>query len=221
MNTTLATQWHHLTAPVVPDEARREAMLHQLTAAYTASGRHYHTLQHVQTLLEAVQRAAATLHDAAAVQLAVWFHDAVYNPLRDDNEARSAALALKFLAESTWPSARQQRVAHLIERTKDHTQPPPADDTDLHLFLDADLGILGTSETNYWQYARQVRQEYHLVPDFLYQRGRCKVLAKLLTTPVLYQTEHYRTRLEAAARHNLHAELLAWERGFPPELRNH
>ena len=213
MNTTLSTQWHELTLPLVPNEARREAVLVQLTAAYTASGRHYHTLQHIQTLLEAVQREAATLHDVAAVQLAVWFHDAVYNPLRDDNEARSAALALKFLAESGWPPARQQRVAQLIERTKDHTLPQPDTDTDLHLFLDADLGILGTSEATYWQYAQQVRQEYHLVPDFLYRRGRCKVLAKLLATPILYRTEHYRAQLEAAARHNLHAELLAWERG--------
>jgi len=213
MNSTLSAQWHQLTAPLLADEGQREATLIQLTAAYEAHGRHYHTLRHVQVLLDAMQRVAVTLQDAEAVQLAVWFHDAVYNPLRDDNEARSAKLALKFLTESTWPLARQQRVAFLIERTKDHTLPQPNDDTDLHLFLDADLGILGAAETDYWHYARQVRQEYHLVPDFLYRRGRCKVLAKLLSTSTLYRTETYRNQLEDAARHNLHAELLAWERG--------
>jgi predicted metal-dependent HD superfamily phosphohydrolase len=211
MDTQLATHWHQLTAPLLPDAARRDAMLHQLTEAYTASGRHYHNLRHVEVLLNAVQQQADSVQDMPVVQLAVWFHDAVYNSLRDDNETRSAELALKFLAETTLPSDRQQRVAFLIERTKDHTQPQPPDDSDLHLFLDADLGILGAPEAAYWEYARQVRQEYRLVPDILYRRGRRKVLEKLFHTPVLYQTETYRTRLDAAARRNLQAELHAWE----------
>ncbi|MBO0357064.1 hypothetical protein J0X19_03825 [Hymenobacter sp. BT186] len=212
MDTSLAAQWHQLTAPFLPDATRRDATLHQLVAAYTASGRHYHNLRHVQILLDAVQQQAEAVQDMPVVQLAVWFHDAVYNPMRDDNEARSAELALQFLADTTLPPDRQQRVAFLIERTKDHTQPQPPNDTDLHLFLDADLGILGAPEAAYWEYARQVRQEYRLVPDILYRRGRRKVLEKLLHTPVLYQTETYRIRLDAAARRNLQAELHAWER---------
>jgi predicted metal-dependent HD superfamily phosphohydrolase len=211
MDTSLASQWHQLTAPLLPDATRRDAMLHQLTDAYTASGRHYHNLRHVEVLLNAVQQQAHSVQDMPVVQLAVWFHDAVYNALRDDNEARSAELALKFLAETTLPTDRQQRVAFLIERTKDHTQPQPPNDTDLHLFLDADLGVLGAPEAAYWEYARQVRKEYRLVPDILYRRGRRKVLEKLLHTPVLYQTETYCTQLDTAARRNLQAELHAWE----------
>lgn len=213
MITALADHWHQLTAPLLPDEKQRTATFEQLVAAYSASGRHYHTLRHVQILLDAVQAEAATLHDSTVVQLAVWFHDAVYEPLRDDNEARSAELASDFLANTTLSESRQQRVAFLIGRTKDHTQILPDEDQDLQLFLDADLGILGAPETNYWQYARQVRQEYQSVPELLYQRGRSKVLEKLLNTPVLYRTAAYRTRLDAAARHNLQAELQAWERG--------
>ncbi|WP_022822023.1 HD domain-containing protein [Hymenobacter norwichensis] len=211
MNTQLATHWHQLTTPLLADAARRDAMLHHLTAAYTASGRHYHNLRHVEVLLNAVQQQADAVQDMPVVQLAVWFHDAVYNALRDDNETRSAELALTFLAETTLPLDRQQRVAFLIERTKDHTQPQPPDDTDLHLFLDADLGILGAPEATYWEYAQHVRKEYRLVPDILYRRGRRKVLEKLLHTSVLYQTETYRTQLDAAARRNLQAELHAWE----------
>lgn len=210
MDTPLAAQWHQLTTPLLADAARRDAVLLQLTAAYTAAGRHYHNLRHVENLLHAVEHQVDSVHDMPVVQLAIWFHDAVYSALRDDNEARSAALALRFLVETTLPPDRQQRVAFLVNQTKDHTQPQP-DDPDLHLFLDADLGILGASEAAYWQYARQVRQEYHLVPDFLYRRGRCKVLAKLLSTTALYRTKTYHTQLEATARQNLHAELLAWE----------
>ncbi|WP_426060070.1 HD domain-containing protein [Hymenobacter sp. B1770] len=208
---TLAARWHRLTAPLVPDAAPRELAYQALASAYQASGRHYHTLQHIENLLNRLER--APLHDAPVVQLAVWFHDAVYNPLRSDNEARSAVQARAFLATSALEPAQQQRVAFLIERTHDHTLPQPSDDSDLLYFLDADLSILGASEADYWAYARQVRQEYRLVPDLLYRPGRQKILAKMLAAPVLYHTPAMRQELDAAARRNLQAELHAWERG--------
>ena len=207
----LATRWHRLTTPLVPDAARREAAFQELAAAYQAPTRHYHTLQHIAALLNRVE--AADLQDPAVVQLAVWFHDAVYNALKHDNEARSADLARAFLKDSALAPERQQRVAFLIERTADHTQPQPPDDADLLYFLDADLSILGAPEAAYWAYARQVRQEYRLVPDLLYRPGRRKVLAKMLAAPVLFRTPALRAELDAAARRNLQLELDAWDRG--------
>ncbi|MBX0291315.1 hypothetical protein K3G63_12755 [Hymenobacter sp. HSC-4F20] len=212
MNTTLAARWQRLTTSLVPDEGIRRATYQQLETAYSASDRHYHALPHIRALLDAVSRNLALVQDREVVELAIWFHDAIYSTLRDDNEARSAALALEFLQHTNFSPERRQRVAYLIERTKDHTQPQPAD-PDLHFFLDADLQILGSPEADYWQYARQVRQEYRLVPDFMYRRGRRKVLEKLLTVPVLYQTLAFRERLDAQARRNLQAELKAWESG--------
>lgn len=205
----LATHWHTLTAPLQSDYARREAERAHLFAAYQAPGRHYHTLPHLGNLLGTLAR--FPLQDATVLELAVWYHDAVYNALRADNEEKSADWALKFLQETTLAPARQARVADLIRRTKDHTQPQSPDDPDLLLFLDADLSILGAPEAAYWQYARQVRQEYHLVPDLLYRPGRRKVLAKLLEAPVLYHTPALRAELDAPARRNLAAELAAWE----------
>jgi predicted metal-dependent HD superfamily phosphohydrolase len=214
MNTTLASRWHRLTTPLLPaDEARRMATLQQLTVAYEASDRHYHSLKHIKMLLDSAEKHAAALQDVEVVQLAIWFHDAVYSTHRTDNEERSAALALEFLGHSNLSAERRQRVAYLIERTKDHTQPQPATDSDLHFFLDADLQILGAPEADYWQYARQVRQEYRLVPDFMYRRGRRKVLEKLLNSAVLYQTPLFRDKLDTQARRNLQAELKAWENG--------
>lgn len=205
-NITLAARWHQLTTPLLVDEAQRAAMFHQLRDAYSASDRHYHTLHHVRALLDTVERATATLHDPIAVQLAVWFHDAVYSYRRSDNEERSAVLALDFLQKTTLSTERRQRVAYLIERTKDHTQAPPTPDTDLFLFLDADLQILGAPEADYWQYARQIRQEYRLIPDLLYRPGRRKVLEKMLAVPTLYRTALFQ-KLEIAARRNLRLEL--------------
>ena len=214
----LVACWHRLTAPFVPDAGLREGQFQALAAAYQAPSRHYHILQHIDNLLKRLD--ATALQDAPVVELAVWFHDAVYNALKSDNEARSAALALGFLQASTLAPARQQRVAFLIERTHDHTQPQPLKDFDLLCFLDADLSILGAPEIDYWEYARQVRQEYRRVPDLLYRPGRRKVLAKLLAAPVLYHTPALRQELGARARHNLQAELAAWERGGLEQLNN-
>ncbi|MDO7847188.1 hypothetical protein Q5H92_12520 [Hymenobacter sp. M29] len=207
----LAARWHRLTAPLMPDAARRAAEFQRLSAAYQAPTRHYHNLQHIENLLNRVE--AADLHDPTVVQLAVWFHDAVYNALKHDNEARSAAEAMAFLRHSTLEPTRQQRVAFLIERTADHTQPQPPHDADLLLFLDADLSILGAPETAYWAYARQVRQEYRLVPDLLYRPGRRQVLAKMLAAPVLFRTPALCAEFDAPARRNLQAEIDAWDRG--------
>lgn len=210
-NATLAARWHALTTPLLPDAARREAVFQELAAAYGAPERHYHTLHHLSTLLNRLE--TVPLRDAVVVQLAVWFHDVVYSSLRSDNEAKSAALALAFLRETSLEPARQQRVAFLIERTADHTQPQPPDDLDLLYFLDADLSILGAPEADYWAYARQVRREYRLVPDLLYRPGRRKVLAKMLAAPELFRTPEMRAELDAAARHNLAAEIAAWDTG--------
>jgi predicted metal-dependent HD superfamily phosphohydrolase len=212
---TLAARWHALTAPLLPDATRRDAELAHLAAAYDAPERHYHTLQHIENLLNRV--AVHPLQDRVVVELAVWFHDAVYDALRADNEAKSADWALAFLQETSLAPSRRERVADLIRRTQDHTQHQPPDDVDLLLFLDADLSILGAPEAAYWEYAHQIRREYQLVPDLLYRPGRRKVLAKMLAAPVLFHTPALRDELDAQARRNLQAELAAWEHGELPD----
>ena len=202
----MQTRWNSLVAPFVPDTARRDTTYQQLTAAYSGPGRHYHNLRHVQALLDTVEEYAALVHDREVVELAVWFHDAVYDYLSSENEARSAALARQFLAHSTLSAERQARVAYLIECTARHAAahaPAP----DLDFFLDADLRVLGAESEIYAEYARQIRQEYRLVPALLYRRGRRKVLEQLLAAPALYRTAEFQQRFEAAARRNLRAEL--------------
>ncbi|WP_223650167.1 hypothetical protein [Hymenobacter psoromatis] len=211
MTTDLAAHWHTLLTPLLPDYARREAEYQRLVVAYSDTSRHYHNLVHIAKLLTQVAR--FPVQDATVLNLAIWYHDAVYSALRHDNEAQSADWALQFLPETSLEPARQARVADLIRRTQDHTQPQPPDDADLLLFLDADLSILGAPEAAYGDYARQVRREYHLVPDLLYRPGRRQVLAKLLAAPVLFHTPSLRAELDAPARRNLQAELTAWEEG--------
>ncbi|NVO85628.1 HD domain-containing protein [Hymenobacter terrestris] len=202
----MQTRWNALVSPLMPDATRRDTMYEQLVASYDGPGRHYHNLRHVQTLLNTVDEYAGMVEDRPVVELAVWFHDAVYNYLSSENEARSAELARHFLTYSTLGPERQARVVYLIECTARHAAvhaPAP----DLDFFLDADLRVLGAEPAAYAEYARQIRQEYRLVPAVLYRRGRRKVLEQLLAGPALYRTPAFQSRFEAAARRNLRAEL--------------
>src|SRR5262249_28427939 len=89
----LSQTWRALVqrhAGAVPDT---EVVLGELSAAYLEPGRCYHTLDHIAALLRQLDEHRAVARDADALALAIIFHDVVYDPLRHDNEARSAALA--------------------------------------------------------------------------------------------------------------------------------
>jgi predicted metal-dependent HD superfamily phosphohydrolase len=136
------------------------------------------------------------------VELALWFHDAVYDPKGQDNEARSADWATEALAQTGASGEVQQRVRALIMATCHDAEP---DGDDARLLVDIDLAILGAEPPRFAEYDQQVRAEYRWVPGWLYRRKRKEVLAGFLARPAIYGTERFRERLEARARENLNS----------------
>ncbi|SDK37071.1 Predicted metal-dependent phosphohydrolase, HD superfamily [Catalinimonas alkaloidigena] len=202
----LEGEWMRLVAPYEVAPMLTETTWQELHGAYTAPQRHYHTLAHVAALLTYAKEFRSALPDYDAVRFAIWFHDAVYNPLRNDNELRSAQQAIHFLQQTRFESVRLQQVAHWIRRTQRHQDREPNEPVELHWFLAFDLAVLSASPAVYQRYAQQIRQEYRHVPDLLYKPGRRKVLEAFLNEPTLYRTAHFQQR-EAQARENLRAEL--------------
>jgi predicted metal-dependent HD superfamily phosphohydrolase len=143
--------------------------------------------------------------DFTALQLAAWFHDAVYDPRAADNEARSAAYATASLAALKLPPAQISSVERLILATRSHLAEPG--DHDAHVLLDADLAILGSEPEQYDAYAHAIRQEYGWVPETEYRYGRGQVLAQFLARDRIYYTQAMTTLYEQAARRNLQREL--------------
>jgi predicted metal-dependent HD superfamily phosphohydrolase len=195
--------WNQLVATLPAAEAVKTRLGRELVARYQAKGRHYHTLGHIGAMLALWEQYLAQLADAQAVGLAIWYHDAVYQPTRKDNEEQSAQLAKAQLAELGANERLVNKVEQYILATKRHELTAP--DPDLAYLLDFDLATLAGDQASYRQYAQQVRKEYGIYPDLLYGPGRKKVLEALLGRARLFHRlgEAY----ETAARHNLQAEL--------------
>ncbi|MFF2192759.1 hypothetical protein [Streptomyces sp. NPDC058157] len=190
----------------------------RLLAAWAEPQRRYHTTAHLADVLARLDVLAPHAADPTAVELAAWFHDAVYRPDRSENEERSAALAERALAELGVGPARTAEVARLVRLTVTHD--PAPGDTNGEALCDADLAVLagdpgdpGTGAPGnpdaYAAYAAAVRAEYAFVPDEAFRTGRAAVLRRLLDLPALFRTPYGAAHWEAPARRNLAAELAA------------
>jgi predicted metal-dependent HD superfamily phosphohydrolase len=179
-----------------------------LLARWSEPHRHYHTLAHLETCLVGLDVNRSLAADATAIEAALWFHDAIYDPRAPDNEARSAALAVSVFRAAGVADATTLKIERLILATRTHEA---AADPDTVLLLDLDLAILGASPAAYHAYAAAIRREYAWAPEADYRRKRAAVLARFLERPRLYLTAPFFARHETAARANLAAEIAALE----------
>lgn len=178
----------------------------ELDQRYGEPHRRYHTRAHLTAVLDLVDELAGHAGNPDAVRIAAWFHDAVYDPERADNEERSARLAARMLADTDLPEAVVARVVRLVELTATHA--PEEGDRDGQVLCDADLAVLGAGPEDYAAYAAAVREEYAFVPDEFFRAGRAEVLNGLLALPRLFHTPAARERFEERARTNMRTELL-------------
>lgn len=170
--------------------------------AWRGMGRHYHTLSHLDACLREFDGARDLALRPGEVELALWFHDAVYRSWRRDNELQSAALAVDMLRAA--PIDTVERIRQMIIDTQ-HRDEELGGDT--ALVADVDLSILGQPPAVYEGFARAIRREYWWVPRQRYLAGRVALLDRLLARSSIYQHDRFYEKYEAPARHNLAAEL--------------
>ena len=171
--------------------------------AYTEPHRHYHTGEHIARTLALFDGVRDRLRCPAESELAVWLHDAVYDPRAADNEARSADLAEALLVAGE-AAAAVPAVRALILATR-HAAPP--EEHDARYVVDADLAILGADPAEFDRYEAQVRREYAFVPDAEWRERRPRVLRRFLDRARIYETAEF-AALETPARANLARSLL-------------
>ena len=175
---------------------------------YQQPHRHYHTLHHIEALLEQFDGIKDQLKQPESVLLAIFYHDVIYQTQDKpamSNERQSAAY---FIAElgGFLPIDLQNRVVELIIATEKH-ELADTNDSDMAYFLDMDLRILGQTDLVYQAYCQQIRLEYQHVAKVLYNFSRKKALKRFLDRKRLYFTERFSTQYEQQARQNIKSEI--------------
>ncbi len=187
---------------------QRPTLGEELLQRWREPHRHYHDVRHLAQVLGAL-RTVAQAPVPAAVELAAWFHDAVYEGEPGRDEERSAELAETLLPHAGVPNREVAEVSRLVLLTSGHLAGPG--DTSGAQLVDADLSILGTSRGRYHVYVRDVRLEYAHLDDETFRAGRLEVVERLIARDPLYLTHAGAGEWTEAAQRNLAEERSRWQ----------
>lgn len=173
-----------------------------LEKTYSKKSRYYHNLTHLEEMVFWFLKYKQQLQQPNEVLYSIFYHDYVYNVTRKDNELKSAEHAIALLKPNH--QLNKQLVFDSIVATQLHQH---SENKDSNWLIDFDLKILSKDWEDYKTYCQQIRKEYNIYPDFLYNPGRKKALAHFLENENIYQTETFRTHFEDKARENIQKEI--------------
>jgi predicted metal-dependent HD superfamily phosphohydrolase len=193
--------------------APSDALHAELLARYAEPHRAYHTRQHLTECLALLDEFRHLAGRPDEIEVALWFHDAIYDVHRHDNEARSADWARDALLDAGAAIDAAERVHALVLVTRHSAAPATPDE---QLLVDIDLAILGAVPARFAEYEAQIRAEYAYVPEAIFNEKRAAILAGFLARPALYGAPALRACFEAVARANLQAALSGLPRPLPP-----
>lgn len=192
-------QWR-LTWQALGATAPGDAVFHQLLERYSEPHRRYHNTRHLDECLERLAAIRPEAAHPAEIELALWFHDAIYDPRAQDNEQRSADWARTACQETGLASEVVDRVCALVLATRHDVVPQGADAL---IIADIDLAVLGAAPALFDDYEHQIRQEYSWVPAQFFRRERRRILERFLARPRIFGSEYCFRTLESLARENL------------------
>jgi len=181
------------------------SMISRLIPRYAEPHRRYHTWSHIGACFDAIEKISSDRSQEVA--LALFYHDAVYEPLSKDNEARSAALLMDEGQRAGVDAAVLKKAYAMILATKHDAMP---ETEQACIVVDADLSILGAEDAIFDRYEDAIREEFGSVPDAAFAAGRLKVMQQFLQREEIFATERARDLWEARARKNLGRSLQRW-----------
>ncbi len=174
-----------------------------LEERYAEPHRYYHNLSHINRMVGLWNRYASELPDKELLLAAIWYHDAIYDTDRRDNELRSAELFRSRAAADGLLDDEIATVAEMIQATAHSKRDDSASEQEQFL-LDFDLEILASDPLEYDKYAHGIAREYAWVEPKLFLEGRTAVLNSFLNRPAIYAHFH---QWEDRAHRNIQREL--------------
>ena len=171
-----------------------------LIKSYNERHRKYHNESHIDAVLSNLDKSNHLAENSSAIELALWYHDAIYKIFSSTNELDSAKLAKSFVLNNSPDEKLAQKIFDLIMATQHNA---PVTGNDETLIVDIDLAILGASEPDYANFEESIRKEYKLIPWIVYKKKRVEILNWFLEKETIYSHEYFQTLYEHKARVNL------------------
>ena len=199
----LKQRYISLLSEYTEDDKLIHLLWKNLDEYYSEKHRTYHNKTHLTELFTYFDKYKSNLETPNTLAFSIFYHDVIYNIWKNDNEEKSADYAVKALTKVQLPVSILDEIHQQIIATKTHK----ANDNDTKWFVDFDLAILGKSSEVYKKYAQLIMQEYKLIPNFIYKKGRKKVLQHFINKPFIYATEEFKNLYELQAKQNLTNEL--------------
>lgn len=200
----LKNKFIELLASYTTDSNYIQELWIEVEKNYLKQDRHYHNLDHLEDVYYQLEPIKCQISNWNMVLFSIFYHDIIYNTLRSNNEEKSAELAEKRMTQISMAKGEIALCIQHILATKSHIV---SSDNDTNYFTDADLSILGQSWSRYDRYANNIRKEYAIYPDVLYNSGRKKVLQHFIKMNRIYKTPFFYEKYEAQAKVNLQKEL--------------
>ncbi len=201
---TNLTRWTHLWQDLSA-AGPAEPVYADIMKRWSEPHRHYHNLQHLNECFAFLDEYKSQAQQPAVLEIALWFHDVIYDPkAHGTNERQSAELARFALRNACVSENIIEQVYQLIMVTQHHQ---PNDTLDAALMSDIDLAILGQPNERFQTYEQAIRAEYAWVQEADYIKGRSEFLKIFLQRPRIYTTSTFYTRFEDIARQNLHTSV--------------
>lgn len=185
--------------PIGAGAGDASAVFDQIRDYYSEDWRRYHTPVHLEHCLDCFDRVRHLLRQPDSVEMALWFHDTIYDTQADDNEDRSADWFQSAVGRHSEP-AFAARVRELILATKHNNLPS---DNDAGFMVDIDLSSFGLPWEQFLDDSNNVRDEYRHLSDADFYRGQLQFLRYLLGRSSFFASPYFREHYEARARANL------------------
>lgn len=186
-----------------------------LKRVYNQPHRHYHNWKHICHYLDVFKKFLDKFVEnddimdfsIDHIEYALFFHDIVYELFSKYNETLSAQMACTYL-DPNYSQSKPKLITNLILSTH-HSESIkdilPNDDS-TRLIADIDLAIFGENTKKFEEYTYGIREEYHSIPDEVYNPIRKKFLTYILERypgQQIYHTDMFRDMYTERAVENL------------------
>lgn len=158
-----------------------EEVYENIVKRWNEPHRFYHNIDHLNFLVDTFRQmydnSEITAEEMSTLILVAFFHDVIYDPKRDDNEAKSVDYFRKSCEDGSMKTGFADQVMNMILDTSYRIEPK---DKLSKIFWKADNSVLGLPVNKLIEVEHKIFQEFQFAPYDKYRKGRIEFLESSL-----------------------------------------